>query len=211
MDLNAAQYRMGAQRCGKMRKREATLANATRANNHVRPTLVRTGNTQVLVMPTKISISLLLVVFVVGCSGMRADGAAAEPQSLSVRLSSGQEVRVAVERDGTVLPDAKPKAIERVAEIKDVAVVIVDTYPSIPLGLSYCHAGGERFLRVISLRENPPRETFRLKLESCRDNIELASPGLEWGPDAAKLTIQWLQGPTMHKRESRTLDITNMN
>ena len=158
-------------------------------------------------MPTKFLSSLLLAVLVAACSGMGADDAVAEPRSLSVRLSSGQEVRIVAERDSTVLPDAKPKSIEMVAEVKDVAVVIVDTYRSTPLGLSYCQAGEERFLRVISIREKRPREMSRLKLESCRDNIELASPGLEWVPDTSTLTIPWLQGPATHKPESRTLDV----
>lgn len=158
-------------------------------------------------MPTKFICSMLVTVFVVACSGMGIGDAVADPRSLSVRLSSGQEVRVAAERDGTVSPDAKPKSIEKVAEVKDVAVVIVDTYPSISLGLSHCQAGEERFLRIVSLREKPPRETSRLKLESCRDNIELASPGLEWAADTSTLSIHWLQAPATHKPESRTLDV----
>ena len=160
-------------------------------------------------MPTKFLSSLLSAVLVLACSGMGTDDAVAEPRSLSIRLSSGQEVRFAAERDGTVSPDVKP-TIEKVAEVKDVAVVIVDTYASISLGLSHCQAGEERFLRVISIREKPPRETSRLKLESCRDNIELASPGLEWVPETSTLTIYWLQGPATHKPESRTLDVGRM-
>ena len=161
-------------------------------------------------MPTRFLSSLLLAVFAVACSGMGADDAVAEPRSLSVRLSSGQEIRVVAERDSTVLADAKPQSIEKVAEVKDIAVVVVDTYPSIPLGLSYCQAGQERFLRVISLREKRPRETSRLKLESCRENIELASPGLEWAPNTSTLTIHWLQGPGTQKPESRKLDVGRM-
>ena len=64
-----------------------------------------------------------------------------------------------------------------------------------PGGLSYCQAGEERFLRVISIIRRPARETLRIKLESCRDNIELATPGIAWEPERAALQLNWLQGP----------------
>jgi hypothetical protein len=59
-------------------------------------------------------------------------------------------------------------------------VVLVDSYPSIPGGLSMCQAGEERFLRVVASTGGKAEETFRLKVASCRENLELAAPALEW-------------------------------
>ena len=74
--------------------------------------------------------------------------------------------------------------------------------------MSYCQAGEERFLRVIEIASKRPTETYRVKLESCRDNIELASPGLKWSPETKSLNIHWLSAPgQIGKSEDRTLTI----
>jgi len=152
--------------------------------------------------------SVLLALSILACSGTQAKDSVTSPSILNFKSSSGQHYSVAVERDKTVLSNTKPKKIEEIGEIKAVAAILVDTYPSIPLGMSYCQAGEESFLRVITIAKQPPVETFHIKLESCRENLELASPGLEWIPDASKLVIHWLQGPTTpHKPETRTLVI----
>jgi hypothetical protein len=65
-----------------------------------------------------------------------------------------------------------------VAEIPDSILIVVDAYYSIPGGMSYCQAGQESFLRVVSFSGKHPVETYRVKLESCRDNIELVSQRL---------------------------------
>jgi hypothetical protein len=77
-----------------------------------------------------------------------------------------------------------------------VAIVLVDRYASIPGGLSLCQAGVEEFLRVVSVAGGRPTETFVVKVASCRDNIELAEPGLVWDGPASTLRIDWLTGPT---------------
>lgn len=43
---------------------------------------------------------------------------------------------------------------------------------------------------------DPDFGVHRIKLASCRQNIELGSPGLEWRPESSTLDIEWLSGPT---------------
>jgi hypothetical protein len=127
---------------------------------------------------------------------------------LEIHAQTGTRYVVWVGRDTTVSPKTEPTGVEVVGEIKGVAIILVDTYPSIPGGMSYCQAGEERFLRIISISKKPPKETFRVKIESCRDNIELASPGIEWLPESSTLRIHWLLGPaTKGMPEVRTIPI----
>jgi hypothetical protein len=127
---------------------------------------------------------------------------------LEIRTHGGRRYVVWVRRDTTVSPKAQPAKIEVVGEIKGAAIILVDTYPSIPGGMSYCQAGEERFLRVISISNRTSKEAFRVKLESCRDNIELTSPGVEWQPESSTLRIHWLLGPAAKGMpETRTIRI----
>jgi hypothetical protein len=120
----------------------------------------------------------------------------------------GRTYRLHVERDATVAADMAPASLKLVAEIPGSAVILVDAYPSIPGGISYCQAGEESFLRVIAISGKHPVETYRTKLESCRDNLELASAGLTWSPETKTLDIQWLSAPgNGGKPENRTLKI----
>jgi hypothetical protein len=114
---------------------------------------------------------------------------------LDIRIPTGMRYALSVARDSTVSPKAKPTGVKVVGEIKGSVIILVDTYPSVPGGMSYCQAGEERFLRIISISTKRPKETFRVKLESCRDNLELASPGIEWVPESSTLHIHWLLGP----------------
>ncbi len=114
---------------------------------------------------------------------------------LEIRTPEGARYSLRVERDATVSSGIAPSGLELVGEIRGRAIIFIDTYPSLPGGLSYCQAGEERFLRVISIARKPAVETFRVKVESCLQNIELASPGAEWFPESSKLVIHWLQGP----------------
>jgi len=52
-------------------------------------------------------------------------------------------------------------------------------------------AGTEEFLRVISIHA-APRETLHLKISSCRENIELADPGVQWDESKHVLLVTWL-------------------
>ncbi len=127
---------------------------------------------------------------------------------LEIRTKEGKRYALGVKRDATVSPKAAPTSVKIIGEVKDAAIILVDTYPSIPGGMSYCQAGEERFLRVISIAKTPARETLQLKLASCRQNIELAEPGMEWNPESSTLRINWLLGPSMkEKPEARTIRI----
>jgi hypothetical protein len=83
---------------------------------------------------------------------------------------------------------------------REASLIVIDTYPSRPGGGSYCQAGQERFLNVLRLDDDPARATLRLKLASCRQNIELADDGLEWSPADSTLRVRWLLGPVTKMR-----------
>lgn len=125
-----------------------------------------------------------------------------------IRTKSGHRYTTKVDRDSTVSKKASPVKVEVIGEIPDKALIVTDTYPSVPLGMSYCQAGEERFLRVLTIENGVARETLKVKLASCRDNIELADPGLEWDAKTATLRVHWLEGPsTKGKAEERSIHI----
>lgn len=131
-----------------------------------------------------------------------------EQTIFTVPKPSGGTSRVHVERDATVAAGQAPVSLKLVAEIPDSMLILIDSYQSIPGGMSYCQAGEESFLRVLSISGKRPVETYRTKLESCRDNLELASPGLEWSPETKTLDIHWLSAPGKGgKPEDRALKI----
>jgi len=113
-----------------------------------------------------------------------------------------------VERDATVAPDAAPLKVTLVADLPARAVIVTDTYSSLAGGLSYCQAGEEQFLRVISTTGEKPVQTFVTKLASCRENLELADPGVEWNAQSSSLQIHWLTGPSGNA-DDRTIVIGN--
>jgi hypothetical protein len=101
---------------------------------------------------------------------------------IELRTPNGATYSVLFGVDGTVAPGSVPTDVKVVGELEGT-LLVVDTYGSIPGGMSYCQAGEESFLRVVST--------------ACRQNIELGSPGLEWQPSSATLRVQWLSGPGM--------------
>jgi hypothetical protein len=101
--------------------------------------------------------------------------------------------RLDLVRDDTVAPDAMPSNVRVIGEVAGSVVIMEDTYPSIPGGLSYCQAGAETFVRVLSLAEGNATETLRLKVNSCRGSVELARP-ITWEPSSATLRVHWLLG-----------------
>jgi hypothetical protein len=115
---------------------------------------------------------------------------------LELGSPGGTRYVLAVARDSTVAPAAPARGTRIVGARAGGVVVLTDSYPSVPGGMSYCQAGEEQFLRVIAIRNNRPEETFRIKVASCRDNLELADPGIVWTPDAATIQIRWLTGPS---------------
>ncbi|MES2615222.1 MAG: hypothetical protein V4591_07400 [Bdellovibrionota bacterium] len=80
-----------------------------------------------------------------------------------------------------------PDGISLIGEIKDVALIFIDSYPSRTVSKSgYCGAGNEVFLRVISIKEKIPKEAYKIKIASCFDSIELQN---ENSSDAQLLSI----------------------
>jgi hypothetical protein len=115
---------------------------------------------------------------------------------LEIHTQEGKRYVLRVLRDSTVPSKAQPSEVRVVGELRGSAIIVVDSYRSKPGGMSYCQAGHERFLRIVTVLSKPPQETFRVKIESCRENIELASPGIEWSPESSTLRIHWLLGPS---------------
>lgn len=166
-------------------------------------------------MLTKFFLSAALILSVLACSVTHAERTVAaqatkSSQTLNFKLPTGKHYNVKVKIDDTVSKNETPDKIKIVGIIKNAAVILIDTYASVPGGMSYCQAGTESFLRVISIKGAIPTETFHTKLSSCLDNIELDSPGVNWNPKASTLNIHWLQGPNPSgKGETRTLHINN--
>lgn len=133
-------------------------------------------------------------------------GAASAPLAMTAHTESGRtrlELRrgstalgaVLLNRDATVEADAEANAIDVIADVPGVAVAVADQYPSSPGALSFCQAGDERFLRVLSVAGGKPTETLTVKVASCRDNLELSEPAIEWAADQSLLRVHWLTGP----------------
>lgn len=115
---------------------------------------------------------------------------------LSIPHAGGRWV-VSVGRDETVAGDAEPSSVKVVGEIagRPGAVVIVDRYSSRPGGMGRCQAGEESFVRVIGFARGRAVERFHEKLESCLEDVELASPGLRWDGAARTLEVDWISAP----------------
>ena len=180
---------------------------------------MRTGATRVCV--TRIGCWASLALIGIACTNndkTRASTEHVQPSVVTARTeggrtaltvqSAGSSHTVTVDRDATVASSAAPTAATVAGEIAGQVIVIVDNYPSIAGGMSYCGAGVERFLRVLSIAATPPVETYRLKLASCRENVELASDSIVWQPESAALRVHWLNGPNgKHKSQVMTLRI----
>jgi len=117
-----------------------------------------------------------------------------------IRDRKGRRYVLKVNRDSTVSFKAEPSNLKVVGSNRGSFIIVVDTYPSVRGGMSYCQAGEERFLRVISMSKKSATEAFRIKVESCRENIILASPGIEWFPKISTLRINWFLGPSSSQR-----------
>jgi hypothetical protein len=110
--------------------------------------------------------------------------------ALEIRFPHSKVQILPLKTDASVNPQTANATVELVASVSNKTLIIQDTHASRPGPLSMCQAGQESFLRVIRLA--PLGEILSLKLASCRDDIELASPGLEWHADTATLKIRWL-------------------
>lgn len=194
-------------------------SETARRTRQLRPR-VRTGVTQVFAMRIACWTSVL---FSAACTGNNDKARVTEHARSSVVTahtdhgrtvldirSGGASHVLAVARDTTVASNAAPMGATVVGEIAGKVVVVADNYPSVAGGMSYCGAGVERFLRVLSIAPTPPVETYRLKLASCRENIELASDSILWQSDSAALRVHWLAGPNAtHATQVMMLQIGN--
>lgn len=127
--------------------------------------------------------------------GSIAYSARGENTILSITTTTGQHYQLKVKRDSTVASAVPPRDLAVLGQLTNKIIILTDAYPSISGGMSYCRAGEEKFLRVIRLSATSAVEKYRTKLESCRQNLELATPGVEWQSSAGTLTIHWLSGP----------------
>jgi hypothetical protein len=118
----------------------------------------------------------------------------ADLRKIEIRTQRGATYEALFDVDGTVAAGVPPTDVKIVAELEGT-LLIVDTYNSLPGGMSYCQSGEESFLRVVSTASGVLEETTRVKLSSCRQNIELGSPGLEWQQGSSTLQLRWLSGP----------------
>lgn len=123
---------------------------------------------------------------------------------LDIRMPGGKVQSLPLKADASVNPKNPSGSVELVASIANKTLLIQDNRASRPGPLSMCQAGQESFLRVIQLA--PLKEILTLKLASCRDNMELATPGLTWQADTASLKINWLSGPD-HTTQEKTLQV----
>ena len=134
-----------------------------------------------------------------------ADGARTR---FEIQIAPAPVLTLSVDRDSMVAPDTEPTSVQVIGQLTDRAVIIADTYMSKPAGLSRCQAGEEQFLRIVSFSVPHPRETLRLKVASCRDELELTDTGIEWMPANASIRIHWLSGPKgVGISETRTIQI----
>lgn len=166
--------------------------------------------------------TLLLALACVAAAAPQAQQTVVSPARTSIRYSArnsrtrfvirtraGESYSLLVKRDATISPAAAPSSVQVIGEINGSLIIIADTYPSISGGLSYCQAGEERFLRVISLTAKRPVERVKLKLESCREGLELDATGIEWLSQSLTLRVHWLSGPTTSGApEVRTISLT---
>ena len=124
--------------------------------------------------------------------------------ALKIRFPRAKAQILPLDTDAKVDPASGTATVELVASAWSNTLLVQDTYASKPGPLSMCQAGQESFLRVIRLA--PLKEILSVKLASCHDNIELASPGLEWHADTGILKIRWLSDVN-HLAHERTLQI----
>jgi hypothetical protein len=98
------------------------------------------------------------------------------------------KAQILLPRDETVAPASPVQDFEVLAEKAGGVYVVTDRYASRPGPMSYCQAGQEQFVRVLT-RSRGLRETFSLKVQSCRSNLELGPAGLSWDNASSTLTV----------------------
>lgn len=98
---------------------------------------------------------------------------------------------ISVRRDENVSFGTTPDKVGLIGDFSGASAVLVDAYPSSTSDASNCHAGQERYLRVLSISKKPSEEVFSMKIASCDDTVELAAPGVGWIPESRTVHIRW--------------------
>lgn len=125
---------------------------------------------------------------------------------VELQVPNGRHITIALTRDSTVGSETPPNRVTILGEIRDVVVVLIDTYASQSGGMSYCQAGEEQFLRVVPLAHRDVRDFATIKVASCRENLELADDGIQWDLPSRSIRVHWLAGPN-GKPEVRNIRI----
>jgi len=112
--------------------------------------------------------------------------------TLTVTPSGHGPMMLVLQRDPSISRKARSGRLEILRQVGVSTLVIRDTHPSTPGGMSHCQAGEESFLRIIDWSDGTLRERLKLKLESCIDSLELATDGLHWSEDGTVLDLTWL-------------------
>ncbi|HMJ62759.1 MAG TPA: hypothetical protein VK493_13395 [Bryobacteraceae bacterium] len=102
------------------------------------------------------------------------------------------KTQILLSRDETVAPASPIQNFELLAEKPSGVYVLTDRYASRPGPMSYCQAGQEQFVRVLvglRVRSRGLRETFSLKVQSCRSNLDLGPAGVSWDNASSTLTV----------------------
>ncbi len=149
-----------------------SIANAAAQNAPFVPVTVHLNSGEILQAHTQTGQTILKII---------------RPKAMPLTLALG--------RDSTVGPSEQVYALNVIGDIPGNALIESDTYWSTPGGLSMCQSGQEQFLRVITMARQTAREALRLKIGSCINNVQLASPGIQWSPKTGLLQIHWLLGP----------------
>jgi urea transport system substrate-binding protein len=121
--------------------------------------------------------------------------------------SAGQSV-LRLPQDDKIAANQPTASLRVIGELVH-AFVIIDSHPARSGGLSYCQAGNEDLLRVVSTAAAALTQTFALKVASCWDNIELSTPDIEWRPNQSELIIHWFHPPNGSRQpEDRRLRLS---
>jgi hypothetical protein len=106
------------------------------------------------------------------------------------------KTQVLLSRDETVAPASPVQDLELLAEKPTGVYVLIDRYASRPGPMSYCQAGQEQFVRVLvglRARSRGLRETFSLKVQSCRSNLDLGPAGVSWDNASSTLMVDGVE------------------
>jgi hypothetical protein len=107
------------------------------------------------------------------------------------------KAQILLPRDETIAPASPVQDFELLGEKPSGVYVLTDRYASRPGPMSYCQSGQEQFVRVLA-RSHGLRETFSLKVQSCRSNLELGPAGVSWENASSTLRVDGVPPKRYH-------------